>query len=185
MLKRRSLHAQKMFGKVYSEQFVEHCRFNSLLARLSKSSKNFASSLFSDVPGIRMDLMPTLKPVIPLNGVRFTGEFNGKWGTIHSEIYESYRDAIRSRHQMEKVVDFEPPIDATRLLIGGEYQPAFTRPNLSRYAATKRPRSDSRTRLTPKNKSKFCRGILILLILNLKFSVILAGNFNKGFIFSF
>ena len=102
-----------------------------------------------------MDLMPTLKPVIPLNGVRFTHEFNGKWGSIHSEIYESYRDAIRSRHQMEKVVDFEPSIDPLRLLIGGEYQPAFSRPNLSRFAATKRPRSDSRTRLTPKNKSEY------------------------------
>lgn len=155
VFKRRSLHAQKMFGKVYSECFVENCRFNSLVARLSKSSKNYATSLFGDVPGLRLDLMPTMKPIIPLNGVRFNGEFTGKWGTIHSELFESYRDAISSRHPMEKVVDFEPSKDSIRLLIGGEYQPAFTRPNMTRAAYAKRPRSDSRTRLTPKAKSKF------------------------------
>lgn len=152
VLKRRAQHSQKMFGKIYSEVFVENCRFNSLVARLSKSSKNYATSLLSEVPGLRLDLMPTLKPFIPLNGVRFNAEFVGKWGSVHQELYDSYKDAIKSRHAMEKVVDFEPGKDSIRLLIGGEYQPAFSRPNTSRSVYSKRPRSDSRTRLTPKAK---------------------------------
>ena len=151
VMKRRSLHAQKLFGRLYSESFVGGCRYNSLMARLGKSSKNYSQSIFQGVPGLKLDMYPSFKPVLPVNGLRFTEEFDGQWGSVHSELFQSYRDTIKSRHSMDSVVDFNPAPDSIRMVIGKEYVPSFVR--AGRAAAGKRPRSGTRTMLTPKSKS--------------------------------
>ena len=151
MAKRRAQYAQKELSREIQSMFVNDCQFKSLFSRVNRCLKDYFSTAFGQVDGMKVNAAPSLKVDIPSTIFAFTPDFTGSWGGqggVHSDLFMSFRDNIKDKFSAGMPSNYEPRDDQLRVPIGSEFSYAFGNVNF------KRPRPPSNSRLTPDGKSK-------------------------------
>ena len=144
-VQRRREHAQRLLSAKYEKMFTSDCRLRSLLARFNRCSKEYASSLFQGVPGIRVSGYPTVRFDVTNLHVLVRNEFEGKWGEdgigVEPDIFYPCRDALLNKFPIStKEPEYAPKNDSIRILLGSEFQHRFSRSRSSKRLRDESPR---------------------------------------------
>ena len=154
VVKARREHAGRLLSSQYEKLFATNCRLRSLLARLNRCSKEFSSSLFSGIPGLRVSGYPAIRFDVGHLSTLVKSDFEGKWGPegvgVDPDCYYPCRDALLDKFNIStRESDYSPRNDSLRILLGSEFQHRFSRSRKDKRSRDASPRDGSATGNSP------------------------------------